>query len=168
MGRNPASCPDGLPRPKAGHPPPLAESIRAPASPACPRQQLGSALVLMGGAVVARAAFWLVPTELVGKGVLLLPDNAGLLDARAAGQVRRLPIRVGDRVQRGQVLVELYLSVLEKELEQQRANLLELERQNRTLDERDRLRLQSEQVSVDTSLAKLQSDRERYGSLRDT
>ena len=122
----------------------------------------------MGGAVVAWAAFWLVPTEVVGKGVLLLPDNAGMLDARAAGQVRRLPIRVGDRVQRGQVLMELYLPVLEKELEQQRANLRELERQNRALDERDRLRLQSEQVSADTSLAKLQSDRERYGSLRDT
>jgi HlyD family secretion protein len=101
-----------------------------------------------------------VPTEVVGKGVLLLSDNAGLLDARAAGQVRCLPIRVGDRVQRGQVLVELYLPVLEKVLEQQRANLRELERQNRALDERDRLRLQSEQVSVDTSLAKLQSDRE--------
>jgi HlyD family secretion protein len=113
----------------------------------------------MGGAVVAWAAFWLVPTEVVGKGVLLLSDNAGLLDARAAGQVRCLPIRVGDRVQRGQVLVELYLPVLEKVLEQQRANLRELERQNRALDERDRLRLQSEQVSVDTSLAKLRSDR---------
>jgi HlyD family secretion protein len=62
------------------------------------------------------------------------------------------------------VLVELYLPVLEKELEQQRANLRELERQNRALDERDRLRLQSEQVSADTSLAKLQSDRERYDS----
>jgi HlyD family secretion protein len=61
--------------------------------------------------------------------------------------------------------MELYLPVLEKELEQQRANLRELERQNRALDERDRLRLQSEQVSADTSLAKLQSDRERYGSL---
>jgi HlyD family secretion protein len=58
------------------------------------------------------------------------------------------------------VLVELYLPVLEKVLEQQRANLREQERQNRALDERDRLRLQSEQVSADTSLAKLQSDGE--------
>ena len=136
--------------------------------PLGPRQQLGVALALMGGAVAAWAAFWLVPTEVVGKGVLLLPENAGLLDARAAGQVRRLPIRVGERVRRGQVLVELYLPVLEKELEQQRANLRELERQNQSLDERDRLRLQSEQASVDTALAKLQADRERYGSLRDT
>ena len=133
-----------------------------------PRQQLGVVLALMGGAVGAWAAFWLVPTEVVGKGVLLLPENAGLLDARAAGQVRRLPIRVGERVKRGQVLVELYLPVLEKELEQQRANLRELERQNRALDERDRLRLATEQTSVDTAMAKLQADRQRYGSLRDT
>ncbi len=133
-----------------------------------PRQQLGGVLALMGGALGAWAVFWLVPTEVVGKGVLLLPDNAGLLDARAAGQVRRLPIRVGDRVQRGQVLVELYLPVLEKELEQQRANLRELERQNQALDERDRLRLDTEKTSVETALAKLRGDAERYGALRST
>lgn len=133
-----------------------------------PRQQLGGVLALMGAAVGAWAVFWLVPTEVVGKGVLLLPDNAGLLDARAAGQVRRLPIRVGDRVRRGQVLVELYLPVLEKELEQQRANLRELERQNQALDERDRLRLDTERTSVDTAIAKLRGDAERYGALRST
>ena len=133
-----------------------------------PRQQLGAVLALMGGAVGAWALFWLVPTEVVGKGVLLLPDNAGLLDARAAGQVRRLPIAVGDTVRRGQVLVELYLPVLEKELEQQRANLRELERQNRALDERDRLRLETESTSVETSLSKLRGDAERYGALRNT
>ena len=136
--------------------------------PLGPRQQLGAALALMGGAVAAWATFWLVPTEVVGKGVLLLPENAGLLYARAAGQVRRLPIRVGDRVQRGQVLVELYLPVLEKELEQQRANLRELERQNLALDERDRLRLETEKTSVETALAKLQGDSERYTALRST
>jgi len=127
-----------------------------------PRQQLGACLVLISGALGAWALFWLVPTEVVGKGVLLLPDNAGLLDARAAGQVRRLPIAVGDSVRRGQVLVELYLPVLEKELEQQRANLRELERQNRALDARDGLRLRTEQTSVDTALAKLRGDAERY------
>jgi len=136
--------------------------------PLGPRQQLGAALALMGGVVAAWATVWLVPTEVVGKGVLLLPENAGLLDARAAGQVRRLPIRVGDRVKRGQVLVELYLPVLEKELEQQRANLRELERQNLALDERDRLRLETEKTSVETALAKLQGDSERYAALRST
>jgi len=133
-----------------------------------PRQLLGASLVLISAAVGGWAVFWLVPTEVVGKGVLLLPDNAGLLDARAAGQVRRLPIRVGDQVKRGQVLVELYLPVLEKELEQQRANLRELERQNLALDERDRLRLETEKTSVDTALAKLRGDSERYAALRST
>ena len=122
----------------------------------------------MSASVGVWALFWLVPTEVVGRGVLLLPDNAGLLDARAAGQVRRIAVAVGDRVQRGQVLFELYLPVLEKELEQQRENLRELERQNAALDRRDRLRLQTEQQAVDTALSKLRGDAERYGALRAT
>ncbi len=133
-----------------------------------PRRQLGLVLVAMTTTVGAWGLFWLVPTEVVGKGVLLLPDNAGLLDARAAGQVRRLSMAVGDRVRRGQVLVELYLPVLQKELEQQRANLRELERQNDALDRRDRLRLQTEQQAVETALVKLRGDAERYGALRST
>jgi len=133
-----------------------------------PRRQLGLVLAAMTTTVGAWTLFWLVPTEVVGRGVLLLPDNAGLLDARAAGQVRRIAVSVGDRVQRGQVLLELYLPVLEKELEQQRANLHELERQNAALDRRDRLRLQTEQLAVETALAKLRGDAERYGALRST
>ncbi|MFZ0406534.1 MAG: NHLP bacteriocin system secretion protein [Cyanobium sp.] len=133
-----------------------------------PRRQLGLVLAAMTTAVGAWTVFWLVPTEVVGRGVLLLPDNAGLLDARAAGQVRRIPVGVGDRVRRGQVLLELYLPVLEKQLEQQRANLRELERQNLALDRRDRLRLETEQRAVDTALAKLRGDAERYSALRAT
>jgi HlyD family secretion protein len=133
-----------------------------------PRRQLGLVLAAMSASVGVWALFWLVPTEVVGRGVLLLPDNAGLLDARAAGQVRRIAVAVGDRVQRGQVLFELYLPVLEKELEQQRENLRELERQNAALDRRDRLRLQTEQQAVDTALSKLRGDAERYGALRAT
>ncbi|MCX5949169.1 MAG: NHLP bacteriocin system secretion protein [Cyanobacteria bacterium] len=133
-----------------------------------PRRQLGLVLAAMTASVGAWALFWLVPTEVVGRGVLLLPDNAGLLDARAAGQVRRIAVAVGDRVWRGQVLFELYLPVLEKELEQQRENLRELERQNAALDRRDRLRLKTEQQAVDTALSKLRGDAERYGALRAT
>jgi HlyD family secretion protein len=133
-----------------------------------PRRQLGLVLAAVTASVGGWALFWLVPTEVVGRGVLLLPENAGLLDARAAGQVRRIAVGVGDRVQRGQVLLELYLPVLEKELEQQRENLRELERQNSALDRRDRLRLQTEQQALDTALAKLHGDGQRYGALRAT
>jgi HlyD family secretion protein len=131
-------------------------------------QQVGCCLGAMGGALLLWASFWTVPTEVIGKGVLLLPDNAGLLDARAGGQVRRLHVAVGDRVRRGQVLIDFHLPVLERQLEQQQANLRELERQDRQLSGRDRLRLASEKEAVDTALAKLAADRSRFGRLKGT
>jgi len=99
---------------------------------------------------------------------LLYPDTAGLLDARAGGQVRRLRVAVGQMVRKGQVLMELYLPVLDRQLQQQRGNLAQLERDNRELDRRDGLRLASEMLSVDTSLAKLAQDRRRYEELAAT
>ncbi len=112
--------------------------------------------------------FWPIPTEVMGQGVLLHPDTAGLLDARSGGQVRRLRVVVGERVRRGQVLMELHLPVLERQLQQQRGNLAQLERDDRELDRRDDLRLGREKASVDTALAKLAQDRRRYEALAAT
>ncbi|MFY8150378.1 MAG: NHLP bacteriocin system secretion protein [Prochlorococcaceae cyanobacterium] len=130
--------------------------------------QVGLCLAGVGGALVFWALFWPVPTEVKGQGVLVYPNNAGLLNARAGGQVKSLLVKEGDRVRSGQVLMELYLPVLEKELQQQKGNLAQLERQNRELDERDRLRLATERLSVDTSLAKLAADRGRFSALQAT
>ncbi|MGB7565949.1 MAG: NHLP bacteriocin system secretion protein [Prochlorococcaceae cyanobacterium] len=132
------------------------------------RRQVGWCLAAMTGAVGLWGAFWLVPTEVVGKGVLLQPDNAGLLDARAAGQVRQVRVAPGETVRRGQVLIDLYLPVLDRQLEQQRANLRQLERQNVALGGRDRLRLAAEKQAVATALAKLGNDRARFGALKGT
>ena len=100
--------------------------------------------------------------------MLIYPDTAGLLDARAGGQVRRLWVAVGQEVRKGQVLMELYLPVLDRQLQQQRGNMAQLERDNRDLDRRDALRLSSERLSVDTALAKLAQDRRRYEELAAT
>jgi len=124
--------------------------------------------VAMGGALGLWVLFWPVPTEVMGQGVLIYPDTAGLLDARAGGQVRRLRVAVGQAVRKGQVLMELYLPVLDRQLQQQRGNLAQLERDNRDLDRRDALRLSSERLSVDTALAKLAQDRRRYEELAAT
>ena len=132
------------------------------------RGQVGACLVAMGGALGLWVLFWPVPTEVMGQGVLLYPDTAGLLDARAGGQVRRLRVAVGQEVRQGQVLMELYLPVLERQLQQQSGNLAQLERDNRELDRRDALRLASEKLSLDTSLAKLAQDRRRYEELAAT
>ncbi len=132
------------------------------------RGQVGACLGAMGGALGMWVLFWPVPTEVMGQGVLLYPETAGLLDARAGGQVRRLRVAVGDEVRKGQVLMQLYLPVLDRQLQQQRGNLAQLERDNRELDRRDALRLASEKLSVDTSLAKLAQDRRRYQELAAT
>jgi len=124
------------------------------------------------GAVVAGLLGWAlfcpIPTEVRGEGVLIYPENAGVLDARAAGQVRRLLVRAGEPVRRGQVLMEIALPVQEKQLMQQKGNLALLERQNAHLDERDTLRLGAERATLDTALAKLEQDRRRYETLQGT
>jgi HlyD family secretion protein len=130
--------------------------------------QVGFCLLAMTAGVVAWALFCPVPTEVRGEGVLIYPENAGVLDARAAGQVRRMRVRAGDPVSRGQVLMEIDLPVQEKQLLQQKGNLALLERQNIQLDERDALRLQAERGARDTALAKLQEDRRRFESLQST
>ena len=130
--------------------------------------QVGVCLAAMGGAVALWALVWRLPTEVIGQGVLLYPDNAGVLNARAAGQVQVVQAKVGQTVRRGQVLMRLYLPVLARRLQQQRGNLAQLERINRDLDRRDRLRLGTEKLALDTALAKLADDSQRYRSLQAT
>ena len=130
--------------------------------------QVGVTLAGVGGVLVLWALFWPVPTEVEGKGVLVFPDNAGILNARSGGQVQGVFVKTGERVNRGQVLMQLYLPVLERQLDQQRGNLRQLERHNAQLDERDALRLLTEKRALDTSLAKFSDDRRRYGELQST
>jgi HlyD family secretion protein len=129
------------------------------------RRQLGYALAGVGVAVVGWALFWRIPTEVIGRGIFLMPNNAGLLNARAEGQVKRIYVSTGDQLRRGQLLMELYLPVLEKQLNRQRQNLIELKAHNQRLDLRDKLRLSTEKKAVETALLKLDSDRTRYTEL---
>jgi len=130
--------------------------------------QVGVCLGGVGGAIVLWALFWPVPTEVVGMGVLIYPDNAGVLNARSGGQVQSIAVRTGDRVRKGDVLMRLYLPVLQKQLAQQRGNLAQLERHNRELTARDLLRLSTEKTALDTALAKLGDDARRYQALQST
>ena len=130
--------------------------------------QVGVCLAGVGGALALWALVWPVPTEVVGQGVLIYPDNAGVLNARAGGQVLKLNVRVGQPVRQGEVLLTLYLPVLDKQLLQQRGNLAQLQRINRDLDLRDALRLRTEALAVQTALAKLDDDAKRYRRLQST
>ena len=131
-------------------------------------QQVGASLAGMGALFGAWLLFWPVPTEVEGRGVLIYPDNAGMLNARAAGQVLSINTAVGDRVRKGQVLMTLYLPVLERKLDQQKGNLRQLVRQNEELDARDALRIGTAKLALDTALAKLDDDEKRLARLQAT
>ena len=130
--------------------------------------RVGLALAGVSGALALWALFWPVPTEVSGEGVLLYPDNAGVLNARAGGQVRALSVRIGESVRRGQVLMTLYLPVQERQLQQERGNLAQLERINDDLGRRDRRRLATEKQAVAIALDKLGADARRYRALQGT
>jgi len=130
--------------------------------------QVGVCLAGVGGVLALWAVFWPVPTEVSGQGVFLYPDNAGVLNARFGGQVLDVAVKVGEPVRKGQVLMTLYLPVLEKQLAQQRGNLAQLERINADLDQRDLRRLETEQRAVEVALAKLSDDTARYAQLQST
>ena len=130
--------------------------------------QVGVCLAGVTGVLAFWALFWPVPTEVKGHGVLIYPNNAGLLNARAEGQVRQVHVQVGDQVQEGQLLMELYLPVLERQLAQQQGNLAQLEEINSDLNVRDQLRLETEQLALDVALAKFNDDQQRYSRLQNT
>lgn len=110
--------------------------------------------------------FWPVPTEVIGRGVVIVPGGATVIDARAEGQILSLPVRVGQRVSRGQTLLRLYLPTLEQQLRRQEKDLAELIRINADLDRRDQTRLASARRLRDTALAELGGNRRRLDALR--
>lgn len=130
--------------------------------------QVGVMLVGVSGVLALWALFWPVPTEVRGHGVLIYPDNAGVLNARVDGQVLKVKTQVGDSVRQGQVLMTLYLPVLERQLQQQRGNLAQLEAINDDLNQRDAMRLGTEKTALDVTLAKLDDDVRRYSALQNT
>ena len=130
-------------------------------------QQVGASLAGVGAIFGVWLLFWPVPTEVEGRGVLIYPGNAGILNARAAGQVLSINTEVGQRVRKGQVLMTLYLPVLERKLDQQKGNLRQLVRQNEELDARDALRIRTARLALDTALAKL-DDEKRLARLQAT
>ncbi|MAF41734.1 MAG: NHLP bacteriocin system secretion protein [Cyanobium sp. ARS6] len=131
-------------------------------------QQVGVSLAGVGAIFGVWLLFWPVPTEVEGRGVLIYPGNAGILNARAAGQVLSINTEVGQRVRKGQVLMTLYLPVLERKLDQQKGNLRQLVRQNEELDARDALRIRTAKLALDTALAKLDDDEKRLARLQAT
>jgi len=133
-----------------------------------PEGQVLLSLISVGSLTALWALFWPVPTEVVGRGVVIVPGGATILDSRAEGQIRELKVKVGDVVRQGQLLMVLDQPALEKQLEQQQRDLRELVQINSDLNRRDAIRLQAAREVRDTALRKLQRERQRVRSLQTT
>lgn len=129
----------------------------------------GQVLLAQAGVSVLTAAwllFWPVPTEVVGTGVIIVPEGARVVDARAEGQILDIAAPVGAAVRKGEVLFRIYLPVLEQGLRRQERDLRELIRINDDLNRRDAIRLDAAQRLRDTALAKLNAEDLRLANLR--
>ena len=133
-----------------------------------PEGQVLLALGTLGVLTAGWVLFWPVPTEVVGRGVMIVPGGSRVIDARAEGQILSIAVKVGQTVSKGQPLITMYLPTLDQELRRQQHDLLQLIGINANLNQRDGVRLESARRVRDTSLAKLQSERQRLGRLRRT
>jgi len=113
-----------------------------------PRTGLALAIsALAMGGVVAWSLLARLPITVEGQALLLRPRQVVAFQAPAEGRIAEVAVGVGDRVAEGQVLARLALPELDKQLEQQRANLLSLEARHRELDA-----LEREQAELERSL----------------
>lgn len=123
---------------------------------------------VMGTLTLAWLLLWPMPTEVVGQGVFIVPQGATVIDSRAEGQIAAIPVRVGQRVRKGEPVLRLYLPVLEQELHRQQRDLAELVRINADLNLRDRARLEAARRVRDTALQKFEAEDRRVSSLHNT
>jgi HlyD family secretion protein len=86
------------------------------------------------GTLVAAGVTWSIvgriPITVEGRGVLVYPSKVVGFEFPTAGKLQALNVHVGDFVKKGQVLGTIDQSELQKQLQQQRSKLSELESQN--------------------------------------
>ena len=83
-------------------------------------------LVSVGGGialVLVWSLFGRVPVTANGTGVLVRPKQVVAFQSAASGSLASIVVRVGETVQKGDVLANLRLPTLEKQLEQEEAKL---------------------------------------------
>lgn len=89
------------------------------------------------GSLVGSAVIWSIyggiPITIEGRGVLIYPRKVVPLQSKSSGQLLALDVKVGDVVKKGEVLATIDQAELRKQLQQQRAKLVELQSQNQAV-----------------------------------
>ncbi len=104
------------------------------------------------GTLVAAGVTWSIlgriPITVEGKGVLVYPSKVVGFEFPTSGKLQALNIHVGDFVKKGQILGTIDQGEFQKQLQQQRAKLGELEGQNQNASNLQDQRSQLEIVAI--------------------
>jgi HlyD family secretion protein len=103
------------------------------------------------GLLLAWSFIGSVPTVVTGRGILILPRRIVHSQALTGGRLVSLNVRPGDIVKRGQLIGRLDQSDIRKRIEEEQANVAELQQQDRTKTafDQQRLALQSQQDALE-------------------
>jgi HlyD family secretion protein len=114
------------------------------------------------GSLVSIAFVWSIvgriPITVNGQGVLIYPRQVVAVQSASSGQIKELKVKVGDRVKAEDVIATVELPETQKQLQQQKEKLKELQEQNQGVN-----RLQGERTKLEFSTIEQQrqSIRER-------
>lgn len=119
--------------------------------------------------LVAAAGLWSIygriPITIEGRGVLVYPSNVVPLQSKNSGQLSDLTVEVGDRVKKGQILGTINQTELQKQLQQQRNKLAQLQSQNQAVSSLQALRIEQEKHSIQQQRQYLQQRIQELQSL---
>ena len=119
--------------------------------------------------LVTAAGIWSIygriPITIEGRGVLVYPSNVVPLQSKSSGQLANLTVKVGDTVKKGQVLGTINQTELQKQLQQQRDKLTQLQSQNQAVSSLQALRTEQEKHSIQQQRQYLQQRIQELQSL---
>ncbi len=125
-----------------------------------PLTTLGSLVV----AAVIWSIFGRIPITVGGRGVVIYPHQVVSIQTPNSGQLLSLNVKVGDVVTQGQVLGTINQAQLNKELQQQRDKLVQLQAQDRSItllqsqsSDQENKAIQKQHLTLEQSLKITQS-----------
>jgi len=102
------------------------------------------------GSLVGIAFIWSIvgriPITASGQGVLIYPRQVIAVQSASSGQIKELKVKAGDRVKAEDVIATVELPEIQKQLQQQKEKLKELQEQNQGVN-----RLQGERTKLEFS-----------------
>jgi HlyD family secretion protein len=102
------------------------------------------------GSLVGIAFIWSIvgriPITASGQGVLIYPRQVVAVQSASSGQIKELKVKAGDRVKAEDVIATVELPEIQKQLQQQKEKLMELQEQNQGVN-----RLQGERTKLEFS-----------------